>query len=788
MSDHPAVRESGARGSPVGALWLALVLLVARLTVVVAMELSHHGAPGLALVRLRESAALEAVLALVLAGLAAIVARRPRSGPAGGFVGLFLAALATAFLAGRLGQERSLSVTADTARGRLVLAGLALAASFLAVLFVSTRPRALWSRLCAPAAARLAVLLLLVLALAPRLMPSPAGEPIRLRATLVELAQAPFETLRAHPEAPPGPGVLAPSRGQEPASAGRPALLLAPPCEVLFELADAAGAWLTGGVAVDHSMEEAAAARYPGHALRFELRLDGKIAFEARVPLAGQAHWVELGAGAGLPVGAARRLGLRTVLVDAEGRELAPPDALRVGFGGLALERRETRARVRSSPSRPNLVFVLLDTLRADRTSAYGYGRATTPHLAALARRGTLFEEACASASWTWPSVASLFTGLSPEEHGVVDAVRSFLPQRLETLAEALQRAGFSTAAWSGSPLIVPAKQFDQGFEFFDASRQGFLRRADLLVPPALEWLASVRGQRFFLYLHLMEPHAPYIPLAEGRRLFAPEVPAEFDPYDMLAWQWDLRREGFDARGERRTDAVVPPREQRWTSELYDACAWSADHWVGVVLAKLAELGLEDETIVVVTSDHGEELFEHGLFAHAHALHRELVRVPLVVAGPGFEAGARVAGARSTDALAATLLARLGVEARADFPAADLLAPPGREIFFSTRQGWWNGRGNQPLYGLRQGDHTLVFAPEGEPWGGGPAGAVTLRDAARDPAEREDFAAREPELVARLRARLAARLAELGAGRVDAFDAPDAATLDMLRDIGYIGR
>ncbi|MEQ1894404.1 MAG: sulfatase, partial [Planctomycetota bacterium] len=619
-------------------------------------------------------------------------------------------------------------------------------------------------------------------------VPSPLARPRELASVLSELARAPFEILAAHAATPPGRGLLAPGRDTDVAGAARPALLLPPPAQVRFALGQGEELWLTGGVAVDQSMEEAAAARYPGHAVLFELHLDGRPLFRARVALSGSPRWVELGDGAGLALGAAKELSLRTRLVDAEDHEVVPPDALRVGFGGLCLERRETVARASASRTRPNLVFVLLDTLRADRTSAYGYARPTTPHLAELAARGTLFAEAHASASWTWPSVASLFTGLTPEEHGVVDAVRSFLPESLETLAEALQRAGFSTAGWSGSPLIVPSKQFDQGFEFFDASRAGFLRRADLLVPPALEWLERVRDQRFFLYLHLMEPHAPYLPLEEPRRAFAPEVPDDFDAYDMLAWQWDLRRAGFDGAGRARTDAVVPAEKQRWASDLYDAGVSSADHWVGVVLAKLAELELTEETIVVVTSDHGEELFEHGLFTHGHSLHRELVRVPLIVAGPGIPVGERVAGLRSTNALGATLLRRLGLEPGSQWPAVDLFADEAETVWFSTRQGWWNGRANQALYGLRRGALSLVFAPTGEPWGGGEPGSVALFDRALDPAEEQDLAARRPADTAALRALLEQRLVEFDVGQVDPLDTPDAATLDMLRDIGYLGR
>lgn len=763
------------------ALWGALACLALRGALSLALELAHHGDLAQAGERLRAARVTEFLLALVLGLVLAGLGRwrvpaALRAVPA--------ATLVAAYVSGWLGGDPSRAVALDTGLGRLAWSLLALAALGLAgLLFLPGACARLRARLAPGPALGLLVLLLA----APQFVPARAARPIRLHTTLRELAHEPGEILRQHASGAPGPGLIAPSRAVDPAGSGRPGLVLPPPGALRFELGDTHDLWLAGGLGVDHSMEEAAAARYPGHRVRFELRLDARAPLEFELPLAGAAHWLELGAGAGLELAGATTLELATRLLDAAGREVVPPDALRVGFGALRLERHAERTRARSSPTTPNLVFVLLDTLRADRTSLHGYGRATTPELEALAARGTRFDAARSSASWTWPSVATLFTGFLPEEHGVVDAVRSFLPLALETLAEGLQRAGFTTAAFSGSPLIVPEKQFDQGFELFDASREGFLRRAELVVPPALDWLAARRGERFFLYLHLMEPHAPYIPLEEARARFAPAVPRTFDAYEMLAWQWDLRSDGFERDGRPRTDAIVSAEQRQWASDLYDASVWSADHWLGVVLAQLAALGLDDETIVVVTSDHGEELFEHGLFAHGHSLHRELVHVPLVLAGPGLERGRVVSGPRSCQALGATLLRRLGLELPEAWPTRDLLDEPDGPLFFSTEQGWWKGRGGNPLYGIALGGRVLHWAPEGRAWGGGPPGEVALYDLTQDPDEREDLAAERPAEVALLQALLEQqRAGQVRAGA--ALDAPDAATLDMLRDIGYIGR
>jgi arylsulfatase A-like enzyme len=713
-----------------------------------------------------------------------------RGAVARALVPLAHAALMFAFLWGRLDEDSSRRIGLDTALGKVALALVGLAALGLAAFFFLGWPRVLWAWL--PRSWRGALVPLALLALAPFALRSAFGQLgayMDVRRVELELAGASWDVRRAHPDRTPGPGLLAPSAGYSEQGAARPAFVLPPPALVRATLAESeTSLWLVGGAGLDHSTAEALE-RYRGHVLRVTARVDGAEVFATELALGDAPAWIELGAGAGLEVRGGAELELETALLDPSGREIAPADPLSVGFGGLALERRARVARARATREHPNIVLVLLDTLRADRTSAYGYARDTTPHLAALARRGLVFEEAHATASWTWPSTASILTGLLPEEHGVQDAASSFLSPALDTLAEALQRSGYTTAAWSGSPLIVPDKLFDQGFEFFDASRAGNMRRSDLLMPAALEWLGAASEWRFFLYLHLMEPHAPYVPLPEGRARFAPEVPTSFDPRRSLDHQWELLARGFDEHGVVHTERVVPPEEQRWISDLYDGCVWSADDWLGRLLQRLDQLGLTENTIVAVTSDHGEELFDHGLLAHAHALHRELVRVPLVLAGPGLPQGERIAVPVSGAALGPAL-ARLGgatIEGLTD--DFDLLQPgAGESVLFSTRQGYWNGVGRQPLFGLRQGTNVLHFAPRAAGRTGADAeGDLHLYDLARDPEEHDDLAVREPERARRLRDLLLERLATLESRRTETGGAVDGGTLEILRDLGYGG-
>ena len=445
---------------------------------------------------------------------------------------------------------------------------------------------------------------------------------------------------------------------------------------------------------------------------------------------------------------------------------------------------------------RPNIVLVVLDTLRLDRLSTYGYEHPTSPTLDELAREGVLFEAAYTAASYTWPSTASLLTGLLPQEHGVIGKEACRLPDALETLAEALQRVGYTTAAWSGNPLVTPYHNFGQGFDEFD--RGSRFRKTGDFIESMTSWIEGHAAEPFFLYAQLVDTHWPYQPLAEARR-FAENAPEDAAALPFLEAKKQLRRGlGHTPSGERVTERVVSADDQRLYSELYDACVWSADRYVRRLVEALDGAGVRDRTVIAVTSDHGEELFDRGLMGHGHSLYPEMIRAPLILTGPGIPAGSRVAAAVSNRHLAPTL-ARVG---GADFPGPDdpldLVrvargdARVDETILFSTAHGFWNGARGMRLVGLRQGDRLLQAAPEGAPWGGerSPGGdewSVRLFDVARDPLHTDDLAAREPETAARLTRLLREHLEGLHLRAVESDGSADADTLELLKRIGYIG-
>ena len=259
---------------------------------------------------------------------------------------------------------------------------------------------------------------------------------------------------------------------------------------------------------------------------------------------------------------------------------------------------------------RPNLLLITLDTTRMDHLGCYGYALPTSPAIDSVAGGGVRFTGALTQIPLTGPAHATMMTGLHPHEHG---AVRNGvpLPQEARTLAERLRDAGYRTGAFlSGWPLRAGLSGLDQGFDVYDDSMQNRYRLvntqrfAHQVTPPARSWLRRHAGERFFLWVHYFDPHAPY-----------------------------LRRPGlFDALGPdvREATRSIAPRILKYDSEIRHM-----DEQIGSLLATLRALGLERDTLVVITADHGEAFGEHGYVGHGRFLYEEIVRIPLIAAWPG---------------------------------------------------------------------------------------------------------------------------------------------------------
>jgi len=278
----------------------------------------------------------------------------------------------------------------------------------------------------------------------------------------------------------------------------------------------------------------------------------------------------------------------------------------------------------------PLAIVYLVDTLRADHTTPYGYERDTTPELAGFARDGVVFDAAIAHASWTKPSIASLFTSQLPGRHRAVQ-LRDPLDAGLVTLAEMVQAKGFATGAAIANSVIYSAGGgFDQGFDVF-AGLHGAGNKPSKLVPAAgvvdaaLEWLDSRRGFPRFLYLHTMDPHVPYAPPPPFARKYEPHPTPEHPGVDP------------------RTDYKEPLDRERMVAQ-YDGDVAYGDQEFGRFLRELKARGLYERALIVFLADHGEEFLDHAGWLHGRSVFDELIRIPLIVKFPGNRhAGQRVA-------------------------------------------------------------------------------------------------------------------------------------------------
>jgi arylsulfatase A-like enzyme len=267
----------------------------------------------------------------------------------------------------------------------------------------------------------------------------------------------------------------------------------------------------------------------------------------------------------------------------------------------------------------PLVVVYLVDALRADHLSIYGYSRDTAPELARFAQEAVVFDQAIASSSWTKPSVASLFTSLLPRDHGCVEYYTALDPA-LVTLAERMHALGYATGAVVANPLIQAKNMhFDQGFDQFGVPPSPL--RAEQAVDAALSFVDARRGQPTFLYVHTMDTHTPYQP--------PPPFDRRFPPFP---------EPGRSAA--KPSDYVVPLDLDRIVGQ-YDGAIAYGDREFGRLVRGLRERGLYDRATIVFLADHGEEFLDHGGFDHGHTVFEELVRVPLVVKYPGRREGGR---------------------------------------------------------------------------------------------------------------------------------------------------
>lgn len=303
----------------------------------------------------------------------------------------------------------------------------------------------------------------------------------------------------------------------------------------------------------------------------------------------------------------------------------------------------------------PNLLLVVVDTLRADHLPFYGYQRDTAPNLTRLmAQGGFRFENAYSTAPWTSPSVASILTGKDPSHLVHKGDLRAFgIPRREQTLARRLRAAGYDTAAFVGNALVHAGQGFGQGFKTFWVVPDG-LRSipypAETVLEPALSWLAARKrtDRPFFLYVHFMDPHDPYTSpdLLDGRSEFFPNYDGHLSGDDIHPL----------AVGDKQLSSR-PAEDVGHLRALYDSEIKYVDR-AASRLIEAVERSSKRKTLIALTADHGEEIYDHLAWSHGHSVYEETIRVPLAFRCPGIvHEGASARENVSLVSIARTLLA-----------------------------------------------------------------------------------------------------------------------------------
>lgn len=421
----------------------------------------------------------------------------------------------------------------------------------------------------------------------------------------------------------------------------------------------------------------------------------------------------------------------------------------------------------------PNVILIVLDTLRADRLGAYGSTTGRTPFLDRWAAHSVVYERAYAPSSWTVPSIASLFLARYPSEHQL-SGWQAVLPPEDLTIAESLQQHGFQTAGFSANLQVSSKNGFDQGFEEFRLLLAPDFGKGDAtqLNEAVSAWLehADDRNRPFFLYLQYMEPHAAYRSHSEvsseqqasdaelGKRLLSGALAASSG----VAKPWS-----FDSSEVGRL------------RELYDGELAYLDARLAEIFAQLEKHGALRHALVVITADHGEDFGEHELFVHGTSLFEPSIHVPLIVRLPGRTEPERVPFPVELAGLAPAVLRELSVPIPPAFHVPALPRDPGtgsldHRYAYSELMQTTPGALQLQRYAIVGATHKLLVTPNDQ---------YLYYDLTSDPAEAHPLAA--PAFAAELRQVLADYTRAMGTPMPRATAPLDATTRERLRSLGY---
>jgi arylsulfatase A-like enzyme len=356
-----------------------------------------------------------------------------------------------------------------------------------------------------------------------------------------------------------------------------------------------------------------------------------------------------------------------------------------------------------SSEPPPNILLISIDTLSREHVSAYGYPRATTPTLDRLAAEGALIVDAVSTTNWTLPAHLSALSGLSPAAHGVENKLDS-LSDSVRMLAQVFEEEGAATAGFVSHIYLDRKYGFARGFNEYDNVPD---QNATQVTAKAADWLAEHAGERFFLFLHYFDPHWKLRPPREFLDRFAPaDVDLDHGEFRFLFKHLDP--------GNPMSTKVLAE-----VSGLYDAEVAFTDYSIGLLTDHLRSAGVLDNTIVVVFSDHGEEIGERGAFGHGTHLHREIVGIPMIVRYPRrIEGGTVVRAPSAITDIPATILDLAGIQSPEQFRhegSALFSEPGGQEDPRGRMRVSASSRWGPKRFAVTRGDHKLMTAGSFQP-------------------------------------------------------------------------
>ena len=426
--------------------------------------------------------------------------------------------------------------------------------------------------------------------------------------------------------------------------------------------------------------------------------------------------------------------------------QCVPPKALVLGLCALgAVVSCQRPPKPAAQSLRPlNVVVVTIDTLRPDHLHCYGYAKIETPNIDAVARSGTLFENAVTQTPLTPPSHASIFTGLNPPSHHVRNTGGFILPSPSITLATILQQQGWDTAAFISSAVLKKFFGLNQGFAVYDdqmpkpGKGHEFIEDAERpaweTVDRAIRWLGTQSGKPYFLWVHVYDPHAPYQPPS--------------------------------------------PYKEQYKDRLYDGEIAYTDQELGRLFAAIRKKSPADQTLIAILSDHGESLGEHGEYTHGVFLYDSTLRIAFMLAGPGVPAGMRVKQQARTIDLLPTILDLMDGRAPATVQGTSLTPYfQGKEaatavsyaetLYPKINMGW------AELRGIRTNHWKYIRAPKPE-----------LYDLSQDAGETRNVIESHAVEVQRFETQLRAVIGPGGTEKVESAMV-DRKTLDQLQSLGY---